>query len=476
MDFKQKLYYLCPSAVQNELINVERSLDHWKRDKGIDHMKLILRNTETSLGEEIEQLQLSALQNLLIYAYDHVPYYTDLLNRLKIKPESFRTLDDFQQLPCLSKADVRENYNRLISRHIKRGRVFQSHTSGTTGSPLSFLLSIEVEDLYEAAVAQHRLWNGYNQQNLIASFGGKVIVSPSEEHLPLWRYSPPDHLVIFSAFHLKSKIMRVYVDEIRRLGIRYLKGYPSNLNILATYLESIDEYLPMEKVFTGSEPLYPPVRTLLEDRFKTHIADFYGDSERSVLAYQCEYGSYHVCSLNSFVEITGKNGECLPQGQIGLVTGTNLNNYAMPLIRYRNGDVSSITALHCPCGRHGSIMSQVQTKLEDIVLTKDDRAISPSALTHPFKPIPPRAILISQLYQQQKGELMIRIVPGPEFSQLAVSQLMEGFNMRFQGLLNVSVECVSDIPRTASGKYRWVISQVKHPYNQLHNFETDIIE
>ena len=103
-------------------------------------------------------------------------------------------------------------------------------------------------------------------------------------------------------------------------------------------------------------------------------------------------------------------------------------------------------------------MDSVTTKNEDIVLTPDGRWISPSVLTHPFKPI--RNILESQIIQERLNLLVIKIAKGPLYSEQDSLQLVEGIKERLGNSVDVELDFVDHIPRENSGKFRWVISKI----------------
>src|SRR5690606_18861353 len=110
-----------------------------------------------------------------------------------------------------------------------------------------------------------------------------------------------------------------------------------------------DERLPMSSVISGSEPLRPSVRALIEDRFACGVHDWYGVSERAAGASQCERrGPYHEQSEMQYLEIVPTDRSASESE--GEIVGTSLLNRAMPFVRYRTGDVSS-WAEACACGR-----------------------------------------------------------------------------------------------------------------------------
>jgi phenylacetate-CoA ligase len=132
----------------------------------------------------------------------------------------------------------------------------------------------------------------------------------------------------------------------------------------------------------------------------------------------------------------------------------------MPMLRYRTSDMSAIEPEPCPCGRSFRRLRNITTKAEDIVVLPGGRMISPSILTHPFKPFDD--IVMSQIVQESIDRVHVKIVARDSFTPARESQLLAGLRERLGPEVNVTLEKVSAIPREASGKFRWVISKVPH--------------
>jgi phenylacetate-CoA ligase len=233
------------------------------------------------------------------------------------------------------------------------------------------------------------------------------------------------------------------------------------LYILAQFLERRGETLPMKAVFSSSETLLPIQRERIESAFSCRVFDFYGHAERVAFATECErHEGKHIAEEFGVVEITDGDGVPVRDGDAGYLVGTSLYNSAMPLFRYRTSDVSAILTEPCSCRRTLRRVRDVTTKAEDIVLTPDGRMISPSILTHPFKPLV--QVLKSQIIQERLDHITVKIVPSSEFSPRDREQLIHELQLRLGSNMSIDIELVSDIERQQSGKYRWVISHVGH--------------
>ncbi len=112
----------------------------------------------------------------------------------------------------------------------------------------------------------------------------------------------------------------------------------------------------------------------------------------------------------------------------------------------------------CGCGRTLAMMAEVTTKAEDVLTLKDGRLISPSVLTHPFKPLD--CIEGSQIVQTAPGRVLIRIVPGPDYDHALTAHLQREFKARLGDDVRIDVEMVDKLESSKNGKFKWVISQV----------------
>jgi phenylacetate-CoA ligase len=171
------------------------------------------------------------------------------------------------------------------------------------------------------------------------------------------------------------------------------------------------------------------------------------------------------------MEVLDDAGEPVPPGEAGRLVLTGFANDAMPLIRYEIGDVAGRAENECACGRTLPLLTRIATKAEDIVVTPDGRFISPSVLTHPFKPL--NNIKASQIIQESRDQLRILIVRRPGYGENDTRRLLAAFKERLGQAVSIHVEFVEEIPRGPRGKLRWVISRVPlsfqgHAVSNLH--------
>jgi phenylacetate-CoA ligase len=212
-------------------------------------------------------------------------------------------------------------------------------------------------------------------------------------------------------------------------------------------------------VLTSSETLFDFQREVIEDSFQCRIFDYFGAAERVLFATECEkHEGHHLAMEYGITEVVDDNHQPLGLDRFGHLVATSLHNRAMPLIRYLTNDMSALRSNQCSCGRRLVFMDDVTTKAEDILTLRDGRLISPSVLTHPFKPL--TSIEASQIIQEDLDTLCVRLVTGSAFTEQDGDRLVHGLQERLGEQMRIRIEVVPELERTRTGKFKWVISHV----------------
>lgn len=409
--------------------------------------------------EDLQRYQDEQLATLIAHVYEHVPYYRRIMQERRLQPQDIRSVEDLPRLPVLTPDDIRTHFDELIADNVVRSRLHHGHTSGTTGSPLQFLYDDRVCLVKNVVDWRQKRWAGINPGDRMAFFLGRVVVPVSRSRPPFWRYNRVLKHLFFSSFHLSPDTLDIYFDKLGDFQPLAIEGYPSTMFILARYLLSRNQTFPVRAVFTSSETLFPQQREAIEQAFACKLFDFYGMAERVVFATECEqHCGHHLNSDFGVTEIVCGDDSAGTPGEMGRIVATGLHNYAMPLIRYRTSDITAVSRDRCACGRPYPLMAEVTTKDEDIVTTPDGRFVSSSILTHPFKPL--ASVRESQIIQEDRNHLVVKVVPRESFSDRDRRYLIDELTHRLGPEMRIEVVLVDRIPRTAAGKFRWVISKV----------------
>lgn len=460
MKLRDRLYQRAPGWLQIVLLNGYALQLHRKRfHAGFRSLLATWDESQWWDPTRLRQYQDERVRSIAQFAAKQVPFYGRHWAAHGVAVGQIQGVDDLAALPTITKADVRGAAESLLSQ--SPAELEHGHTSGTTGSPIDLWYDREMVVANNVADWRQKRWAGLELGDWCALFLGRVIVPVEQRRGPFWRPNYVQKQLWCSSFHLSEANIPLYLAEIRRRGIRYLEGYPSTMFILASYLQRRGGTLPMQAVFTSSETLHPVQRKAFESAFQCPVFDFYGHAERVIFAAECDrHGGKHLFDEYGVTELVDDDGRPVPDDQPGVLTGTTLWNRGMPLIRYRTGDLSVRSGMPCACGRGLGRLADIATKAEDIVVTPDGRFVSPSVLTHPFKPF--HQLLKSQIIQEAPDHIVVKLVPSAEFSAVHRAELEAGLRLRLGDAMRIETRIVDDIPAEKSGKFRWVICRVPH--------------
>jgi phenylacetate-CoA ligase len=462
MTFSQRIYQAAPEWLQNGLMNAYAL--HLRRQRfGTDFRRTMAEWEQSQWwpADRMRTYQDERVREIVAHAARQVPFYQKRWADYGVSAAQVQGVADLRLLPTITKAEIRAAGERLLS--ARPSQLEHGHTSGTTGSPLSLWYDRTMVVTNNAADWRQKRWGGLELGDWCALFLGRVVVPVHRQRPPFWRANHVQKQLWCSSFHLSHQNLPLYLAEIRRRGIRFLEGYPSTTHIVANYLLRRGETLPLEAAFTSSETLHQVQRDAIERAFQCRVFDFYGHAERVVFAGECDrHEGKHLFDEYGATEILDENDRPVPSGRSGMLTGTTLWNRGMPLIRYRTGDVSTIGTTACSCGRGLTRLADVATKAEDIVITPDGRYVSPSVLTHPFKPFD--QLLKSQIVQRERNRILVKLVPSSAFTDAHREQLIAGLRERLGTAMQIETAIVEDIPAEPSGKFRWVICEIPHSY------------
>lgn len=457
------LYRMAPVWGQNLLLTAFAARLERERYSGrYAEFRDLLARTEWLSRAELEAYQDERLRAVVAHAYETVPYYRRVFDAQKLKPSDIRGRADLHKVPPLRRKDITANFDDLWSSAVPPRERRTGHTSGTTGTPLTVGYDRTTVWMTYAVFDRHYRWAGLHMGrdgDRIAVARGNVIVPLDQKRPPFWRFNRRQNQLLLSSFHLSKANLPAYFEELARFRPSVLDGYPSTLYLLAKYLQSRGETFPLRAAVTSSETLYDFQRALIEERFACRVFDYYALAERVAFSGECDrHEGHHLSMEYGLAEVVDAAGAPLARGSLGTLVGTTLHNQAMPLIRYVTQDVTLLRERTCSCGRGLDVMDDVTTKAEDVLTLGDGRMISPSVLTHPFKPLD--CIEGSQIVQTAPDAVTIRIVAGPAYTQAHTDHLVGEFKTRLGQEVRVGVEMVDRLETKANGKFKWVISHV----------------
>jgi len=421
--------------------------------------------------ERLEEYQMQQLEKLLAHSYENVPYYRRVFDERGLKPRNIKSIDDLRKLPYLTKEKVRKNSTDLIAQNYPKSRLSYVTTGGSTGIPLGFYWEKGFTEAKERMfVWRGWRWAGFKPGEKRVILRGNIINRFKDGKRCWWEYNPKDNALILSSYDMTDENLYKYVQKINKFKPVAIQGYPSSLFILANFLKN--NKLRIENIrciLTSSETLYPSQRKMIENYLGARIYDHYGNTERNALIMQCEKRNYHIISEYGILELIGKEDYPVSrEGEIGEIIATGFNNYAMPFIRYRTGDIATCCNKKCDCGRVYSLLKRIEGRLQEYVVNKDSNLISLGPAIFGIHDVNWTKIKQIQFVQKERGKLIIQIIKDPSCYELEIKEyILNLFRARFGDHFDLEIRFLSHIPRSPSGKYQFLIQKLPIEFRML---------
>jgi len=263
-----------------------------------------------------------------------------------------------------------------------------------------------------------------------------------------------------SAFDLSDEHLDAMLDLIEKKRVNHLLGYSGSLHLIAKRALDHGFNYPLSSVISWGDNLYTHYRQTIEKAFGCRVFDTYGCAEGIQVAAQCGHEqTYHVFSTDVIAEVLDDDGLPVAPGLTGHVVLTRLHPGPMPLIRYRVGDLARYAGdAVCPCGRGLELLSAVQGRDTDVVITPSGNRL----IVHYFTGILEhfREIESFQVIQDEIESVRLRVVPTSWYGSDTEKSIISALKEKGATDLRIDIELVDEIPLPPSQKRRFVISKI----------------
>ena len=329
------------------------------------------QNIETAEYSELRKIQSENLVNTIRRVYDNVKYYREKMDAAGVKPEDIKSVEDLSKLPFTYKTDLRDNYpfntfavpmEKVIRIHASSGTTGKQTVVGYTKNDIEMWADSVGRCLYMAgATSKDRFHIAYGYGLFTGGLGlhygveriGATVIPVSggntERQIRLLKDFESTFLCCTPSYAL------YIADEMEKLGVK-------------------KEELKLKAGIFGAEPWTDEMKSEIEKRLGIKAYDIYGLSEIAGpgVSMSCEYNEgLHVAADNFIPEIIDpETGAVLPYGETGELVFTCVTKEALPLIRYRTRDLSSITYEKCKCGRTSPRMSRIMGRSDDMMIIR----------------------------------------------------------------------------------------------------------
>jgi len=442
-----QLYNKMPVLLQNLIC----SLDGYKKRKSrynrkfYEYLEQYEKNNKLS-SSDISRIQSKKIIELISHCYNNVPYYRRMFDDNSIDYKQIDSVEKLEALPILTKDIVRDNYHQLLAENITRDQCVQSKTSGTTGSGFAFLKTKQSINEQWAVWWRFRRLHGIQMSTWCAHFSSNPIVPAKQHKPPYWRINYPGKQILFSAFHMKDSNLLSYVEEIKRRKIIWIHGFPSVVAILANYIiaNRIDMFGQIKHITTGGESLLEYQKQAIERAFGSEVFEHYGLAEGVANISQNEKGEFEIDSDFCAVEFYPNNGT-------HKIIGTNLSNYAMPLLRYDTQDLATIVET-----KQGRKILSIDGRIEDYLLSSDGRKFGRISRAFMYS----QGIIAAQVVQNVDYSIDINLSTSNAYGTSDEKKILDFFRNAMNFTHPIRINYGGHMIASDSGKHRLVINKV----------------
>jgi phenylacetate-CoA ligase len=417
--------------------------------------------------EELTRMQYKLLKSLVYRLYSFSPFYHDRMKEQKVHPDDIRELADVKKLPFMFKRDLRDSYPDRIFTASKDELVRYHVSSGTTGKPTVVGYTQNDIDLWTTSLARALTSAGLGRGDVMqVSYGYGLFTGGLGLH--------------YGAERIGATVLPTSVGNTERqielmqdLGATAIACTPSYLLHMGEVAEkmgvSIKKDTQLRTGILGAEPWTEGMRNRMQDWLGIKAYDIYGTSELSGPMFtECtEQKGFHVWSDIALTEVIDpKTEEPLEAGEKGELTITILKKEALPMIRYRIGDITSMDDSVCPCGRTHPRIQRITGRVDDMLIIRGIN-VFPSQVEYALMGIPE----VGQHFQivvERKGALdnmLVRVELNKESFSDKITDIMhirQKVEHKLRNSLNVNadVELVEpgSLPRF-EGKSKKVIDR-----------------
>jgi phenylacetate-CoA ligase len=394
---------------------------------------------------DLKKMQYKLLKSLVCRLYSFSPFYHDRMKAQKVHPDDIHELSDVKKLPFMFKKDLRDNYPNRIFTAPQEELVRYHVSSGTTGKPTVVGYTQKDIDMWSTSIARGLTSFGLGRGDVIqVSYGYGLFTGGLGMH--------------YGAERIGATVLPTSVGNTERqielmqdLEVTAIACTPSYLLHIGEVAEKmgvdIKKDTHLRAGILGAEPWTENMRKRMEDWLGIKAYDIYGTSELSGPMFtECaEQNGFHVWSDIALVEVIDpKTGESLEPGEKGELTLTMLQKEALPMIRYRIGDIASVDEETCPCGRTSPRINRIQGRVDDMLIIRGIN-VFPSQVEYTLMTIPE----VGQHFQivvERKGaldDMLVRVELTKDSFSDKINDLMkirQNVEHRLRNALNVAVD------------------------------------
>lgn len=417
---------------------------------------------------EILSLQSRRLQATITHAYATVPHYREAMARAGLRPEDLRKADDLSHLALVAGDQLAAAPERFKSSRYSEARTLALRSSGTGGKAKTVW--------YSAAALFTALAHGQRQRAVFARFIGRrfgyremTALRPNAVADQMRRFFE-SHAWVPRSLDLERAALPLdagFEESVARINAfqpAVVFGYGSHLGALFRWaFERGREIHRPHLIWYGADRMADADRELLEHELRIPVLSSYQADEALRLAFQCELRQgFHLNLDDVAVRVVDGQGRTVGPGETGEIVISNLTNRATVLLNYKLGDLVTVSAGPCPCGRTLPTIERIDGRADDCLLLPNGEVRHPLAVLRGLQTVP--GVVRVQLVQDEVARFSLRVVCALEAEWPATRTRLERVLRSCLGQgIAVETERVEALTREPGGKLRAVISRCRKP-------------
>lgn len=422
-----------------------------------------LKSLEFNNLENNLEIQKQSLKEILLHAWQHVPYYTKILHDHDVVVNGVINLNNFNKIPILTKKIIRENFSELKSNDIgySKRKPFQNTSGGSTGEPIKFIQDKKTWTTgmagkwwFYSFITKYpckmiKLW-GSEKEFLSGNMGSKALIK---------NYF--SQRLLLNTFRMSDLDMAKYVNKINLFHPAIIEAYVQSIYELSKFI--IDNRLEVfspKGIITSAGTLYPEMKMIIEKAFKTKVFNRYGSREVGDMACSCDKNEgLHLNIFQHYLEILNDKLEPCQPNELGKIYITTLDNFSMPLIRYDIGDIAIPTEKkYCSCGRGIPLIKSVNGR-DNSIIKIESGCLDSTALTTSFYSF--GSIKKYKLTQHDIKNFTLKlIILDKQKWQKDQPELLSKLKKILGNNVIIQIEIVDKIDSLANGKYQYITSEL----------------
>lgn len=409
-----------------------------------------LQKNQWKSPEALAVLQFGKLRQIVRHAYENVPFYRQHFEKAGFFPQKIKKFSDISLIPPVTRSQLQvASSEEILTQGVRPDNCKQVITAGSSGQPLRIYMTSQEARLKDMVWARTALANGRGLTDRCAYIKYPAPSSHWFERLGIWSRI---NLCVYDSYE-------DWIKVIRRSKPPFLRGNAFELARFAdTLLAKGVQDIRLKAVFSISSLLDNDKRERIQKAFGCEVFDCYGSAELGCIAWECsEHKGLHINVDTTVVEFLHKDEPAQP-GQRARLVCTNLQRFAMPIIRYEIGDIGVLNNESCSCGRGLPLMASLEGRADDFFLCSDGRLISPSILVSRLKKI--QGLYRFRLVQKHIDVVEAFVVPQEKFSGSLIESVDAALKEMLGRKIELKIRLMNELPRDPQQKIRSLISEV----------------